>query len=276
MPVFLYRSFLKFEFKQAKRKGLGNMFVGLEPKILSNGKRIFSKTVAQKTYTRVTDRCGKVLIDRVKSIEKSKVGNKSVITKKEVSVVNDLQGNSFGFKYQSDRVYNGAGKLVGVREIENKPGIVNTESGINPLNRMPDCYHVTKSTSGKSYVKDFENGTVKRKWFTPSPANFVKSRMPLGMRNPQYIRSSENKGNYSIADFIRNKFEVPVFYNNKGLPKPPKCADDFALVNMSLKEMREYHGKKYPENRYAKFGMNLDFLNDKQTYSAIEDLDIYL
>lgn len=45
-------------------------------KTLANGMRVATKTEGGKTYTKLFDKDGKVLIDRVKSFEANIVGNK--------------------------------------------------------------------------------------------------------------------------------------------------------------------------------------------------------
>ena len=261
-------------------------------KTLASGMKVATKTEGGKTYTKLFDRDGKVLIDRVKSFETNIVGNKKVITKNENRILNVKNENgeladSYGFKYTADRVYNKDGKLLGMREVEYKPRRVDYGNGENPLEHLHNMKHVTKSVSNgqnvfsyvpfgysksvaaKSYIKDIVNGVTIRK-FASELIDGMKYRLrdlPLGSRKAQYNNSIHRQSHaylgevepagdfYKMGMFVRGN--TTMRYNKKGLPLPENIGLKTyeKMENMSLKEMRELNGN----GQYAPSGLNMPF-----------------
>ena len=258
-------------------------------KTLSNGMRVSTRTEGNKVFTKLFDKEGKVLIDRTKSFEKSVVGNKKVVTKKEDKIVNLYNKNdSFGFRYQADRVYDKNGELVGMREIENKPGSVKISSGKNPLDFLPTIKHITKSVStsqrvfsympfsylespvAKSYVKDFANGKVIRKFATElvDGLKYKLKSLPVGCRKPQYnntihrqsaIIGSAKTGEdlYKVEPFLRA--ERSIRYNKKGLPLPESIGlqEFYKMENMSLSDMKSLFKSQNGNTSYYLTDLNM-------------------
>ena len=276
-------------------------------KTLGNGRKVITETAGNKTFTKVFDSYGNLLTDRTKTIEKAIVGNKKVITKSETRLVNtfSLVDNrpyeSLAFKYKSDRVYDKSGKLLGMRETENAPGRVFSWRGQNPLEHMPNEFSVTKSVpngnkvfsyskqtetntpAAKSYVKDFIDNKITRKFKTKNTDNLRHeySGIPIGSRKSQYnntnvnVRDAFDNTAYPGWDLYSTFFGRggggAVKYNSKGLPLPQsyhncEVMDYNKLQNMSLKDMRNEWLKansrydKY-NARYAEYNMNMDFLD---------------
>lgn len=261
-------------------------------KTLANGMRVATKTEGGKTYTKLFDKDGKVLIDRVKSFEANIVGNKKVLTKTENRIVNlkNEKGelaDTYGFKYTADRVYDKDGKLLGMREVEYKPRRIDYGSGVNPLEHLHNMKHVTKSVlngqnvfsyvpfgysksaAAKSYVKDIVNGVTIRK-FASELIDGMKYRLrdlPLGCRKSQYNNSITKKSHaylgevepagdfYQMGMYVRGNSTMR--YNKKGLPLPENISFKTyeKMENMSLKEMRKLNG----DGLYAPSGLNMPF-----------------
>lgn len=256
---------------------------------LSNGMRVSTRAEGNKVFTKLFDREGKILVDRTKSFEKAVVGNKKVITKKEDKIVNLYNKNdSFGFRYQADRVYNKNGELVGMREIENKPASVKIDSGKNPLDFLQNIKHVTKSVPtdqrvfsympfnystspvAKSFVKDFSSGKVTRKFATElvDGLKYKLRNLPVGCRKPQYNntihRQSALIGDaktgedlYKVGPFLRA--ERTIRYNQKGLPLPEKFGfQEFnKMENMSLADMKAMFKSKNGNSDYYLSDLNM-------------------
>lgn len=269
-------------------------------KTLVNGRKVITETTGNKTLTKVFDKYGNLLVDRTKTIERGFVGSKKVITKNETRLVNtyspiDLRPDaSLAFKYKSDRVYDKSGKLLGMRETENAPGIVWAFRGQkNPFDHMRNVVHVTKSVpngnkvyssskgvelptpAAKSYVKDFEDNKVVGKVAAKitNGTHHEYSGLSLGMRKMQYNSTLKPILNpYYETRYTGNLIQVGPFggrgymrYNKKGLPMPQSLrnctvTDYKKLQDMSLKDMRNEWLKAY-NGRYAEYNMNMDFLD---------------
>ena len=262
-------------------------------KVLASGMKVSTKTEGGKICTKLFDRDGKVLVDRVKSFEKNIVGNKKVITKTEERIVNAKNEageltDTFGFKYTADRVYDKNGKLLGMREIENKPSHVPYASGQNPLDKMPNMKHVTKSvangqqvfsyepnkfgylksSAAKSYIKDIVNGVTIRK-FASSLIDGMKYKLrelPLGCRKSQYNNSILRQSHAYLGDVKTGEdfYQMGMYlrgnttlrYNKKGLPLPENIGfkEYGEMENMSLKEMHKLNGN----SQYYPYGLNME------------------
>ena len=79
-----------------------------------NLRTVVTETLNGKTFTKVLDSNGNTILDRVKKIDRYKVGNKKVSTITKISSYdsNDLT------KQVTDRVYDGGARLLGTRRTD--------------------------------------------------------------------------------------------------------------------------------------------------------------
>ena len=77
-------------------------------------RKILTQKMNDKHFIKVFDQSGNTLVNRVKTFAKSVVGDKKVITRKEVALFDNLDGSNTGYKANFDRVYNSAGELAGL------------------------------------------------------------------------------------------------------------------------------------------------------------------
>ena len=265
---------------------------------LSNGMKVSTRTEGNKIFTKLFDKDEKLLIDRVKSFERSNVGSKIVRTKTEDRVVNVYSSKTgritdkYGFTYQADRVYNQKGEILGMRETEYQPVHLKGNINKNWKECLSKVKHVVKSVPtkekvfnyknleflespvAKSYIKDFEDGKVERKFATEliDVMKYVLKKLPFGCRKSQYNNSIMKQSHAYLGEVGTGEdfYKMGLFargdsvqrYNKKGLPLPRECGFDsyVKMENMSLKEMRDiWLGDK--NGWYAKTGMNMEFLD---------------
>ncbi len=215
-------------------------------------KKIITEVVDGKTFTKVLDKDGKVLVDRAKQLNTAKVGDKEVKTVQKVKMQNgNLQKDTF------DRVYKD-GELVGrraTREIHDGDKFVkvssvkqnDTEAGALPL--------------AKAF--DTKTGRVQEK-----------------VRNPGLMGDKSFALGYGGHWGSSNGC---IHYNNKGLPVSDELLryradkDGIIVSGRSLKQLRNMHLEVAPNKPYARTGLKLDHLNNRQAGdNTLNDLDKFI
>lgn len=172
--------------------------------IIKFGKQFITQTMGNKTLTKVFDKEGKFLFERLKTIEKSKVGSKNVITRTSVSVFDS--GKSLeGSKQIYDRVYDSSGKYLGFRNVEYRATSQPSENPISLIN--PQNRFVTKGANdcGVAVTKQFIDGKPTKGWIIYPEGVGQK----VGYRNSQYYNET-----WKSTEMKPSSFE----YNGKGLP----------------------------------------------------------
>jgi len=209
-----------------------------------NLRKIVTETVNGKTFTRVLDKDGKIVKERVKQIVRNQqVGNKKVNTVTKVTEGSkEYIGHPYDYteKLIYDRVYNKDGEFLGSRAV------------------FRDPYYKTavlkNHVGGNSFLKNFPN--------TASGFRVVKKQIGVPA------------GEAPIDEMCG---VTRVYYNNKGLPMPQWSGTGNDFRGMSLKAMKDRHLKKHPELPYAPEGMGLDFLNNRtEGLAAMNDLDKFI
>ena len=193
-------------------------------------RKILTQKINDKHFIKVFDKSGNTLVNRVKTFEKSVVGNKKVITRKEATLFNNLDGSNSGYKANFDRVYNSAGELAGTRHIEYSAV---TRGQENPLSLIDTKnYFITKQgPEGCSITKQVIEGKNRLFW---------KNYGDLGSR-------------INGEKLSKNKHDCDGFFNLSGLPMPLESGDMGLLsyggrnIPRSINEMCRVSEKHYIE-----------------------------
>jgi len=204
-----------------------------------NLRKIVTETVNGKTYTRVLDKDGNIVKERVKQIVRNQqVGNKKVNTVTKII----SRPESSPHKLVYDRVYSAEGEFLGSRATMFNIFSDGIEKDAVLKNRV----------GGNSFLKWFASGGKVASKVGGCPAG-ARPRTDIG-------------------------YNCSVHYNDKGLPVPQWKNDvPEDVKGMSLKEMRDLHLKTHPEVFYAAPGSGLEFL-DKPTegLATMNDLDKFI
>ena len=210
-------------------------------------RKILTQKMNDKHFIKVFDQSGNTLVNRVKTFEKSVVGNKKVITRKEVALFDNLDGSNTGYKANFDRVYNSAGELVGTRHIEYSAV---TRGQENPL-LMIDTKNYFKTKQGPedcSVTKQVIEGKNRRFW---TKYGNLGSRI-----NGEKLSKNKHEQGYDG------------FFNVLGLPMPLESGDMGLLsyggknIPRSIKEMCRVSEKHYIE-WHEPFGWDIETIKKR-------------
>lgn len=231
--------------------------------IVKFGKQFITQTVGNKTLTKVFDKEGKFLFERLKTIEKSNVGSKNVITRTSVSVANSgksLEGN----KQIYDRVYDSSGKYLGFRNVEYRATSQHSENPISLIDLQNRFVTKGANDGGVAVTKKIMDGKATKGWIVyPEGAG-----QKVGYKNSQYYNETWKCTEMKPSDFG---------YDDKGLPimqEWDSIYDNYsALQNSSLadriKTMYDYKMQNY-EQRAQFFENKLG-----KSYSQLKHLGNY-
>lgn len=252
-------------------------------KSLKYGRTMITESQGNLTLTKVLDHEGRELVNRAKKIERTKVGDKDVITRTDVKKVNVYKNFdpdksvSIGFKNVLDRVFVN-GEYKGGRLTEYKPIRHSILSGFDPLEYISsNVKYITKGAAEKcvTFTKQITKGTNKifhkkgnlhHREGNIKP-QFRSSLTPWDVEEKVEIgeRLAENEKFFSSMDART--------HNNKGLPLPWKCKENKEMLDydkmkdMSLKEMRKvWFDRTKAATEYSRT-MNLDELNNVKDFT---------
>ena len=203
-------------------------------------RKILTQKMNDKHFIKVFDQSGNTLVNRVKTFAKSVVGDKKVITRKEVALFDNLDGSNTGYKANFDRVYNPAGKLAGTRHIEYSAV---TRGQENPL-LMIDTKNYFKTKQG--------------------PEDCSVTKQVIDGKNRRFWTEYGNLGSRINGEKLsKNQHDCDGFFNVSGLPMPLESGDMGLLsyggrnIPRSIKEMCRVSEKHYIE-WHEPFGWDIE------------------
>ena len=134
-------------------------------KVLENGIKVVTQTIKGKTITEVFSQDGQLIKSRAKSITRTPVGDKKVVTinKASVKVIDGNEENKYfliGEKSTLDKVYNSSGTKLGTREIH-----FNESNFCNELSeeKMNEFYEKFLQSRNLIYFKTLSVGNIRKK-----------------------------------------------------------------------------------------------------------------
>lgn len=215
-------------------------------------RKVVTQTIGNKTLTKVFDANGAQVLERFKVIERSKVGNKNVITRTQASV-SDCMDVLKGEKLVYDRVYNSSGKFLGSRNVQYT---ANAQKNENPLTLLdPKDRWVTKCAN--------DGGPV------------VTTRISNGIRKGTWSYEG-NAGQRHGFQATKSLGAPSGNYCDKGLPIPRPWDEYYThyeqMLNAPLRDriakVRDFHVENYTNNSDV-LGQFADIKNIKQYFNDV-------
>ena len=232
----------------------------------SGAKKIITQTSNNKTLTQVFSTDGKLLLERLKAFERNNIGTRSVITRKQATVIKN-ENSLEATKQIYDRVYNSAGEFLGSRNVEYK-GLTaditkNPLELINPKNRF-----VTKvANDGRTAVTTEIGGGVRKVGWASFPES---AGQRIGYNNYQVYNDFWKSKQMRPYDFGFDDKGLPImrnwdsYYNSYGDMMKASLRERILQIKNSKLQYYDERAAQF----LKKYGIELDQLKHLGLYNG--------